>query len=48
MIKSRDDVKGIRLYVEKNNRTAIKVYEALGMAKTIYDMYEISKPLANG
>ncbi len=38
--KSRHDVAGFRLYVEKNNHLAKKVYEALGMSKSIYDIYE--------
>lgn len=42
MVRARDDVAYVRLYVEKNNKTAQKVYENLGMSKTIYDMYEIT------
>jgi len=41
MAKKRDDVGGLRLYVEKNNNVAKRVYEVLGMSKTIYDLYEI-------
>lgn len=32
--------KGIRLYVEKTNVKAQKVYEAIGMTKEHYDLYE--------
>jgi ribosomal protein S18 acetylase RimI-like enzyme len=31
---------GFRLYVEKENETAQKVYERLGMRETVYKMYE--------
>lgn len=41
MAKSRNDVISVRLYVEKNNLPAHRVYEALGMSRTIYDMYEV-------
>lgn len=34
---------GLRLYVEKNNNRAKKVYEAMGMYENQYDMYEYSK-----
>ena len=34
------DVCGFRLYVEKENRVAQKTYEALGMEKTRYFLYE--------
>jgi ribosomal protein S18 acetylase RimI-like enzyme len=33
-------VKGIRLYVEKENALAQRVYEKLGMTETVYKMYE--------
>jgi ribosomal protein S18 acetylase RimI-like enzyme len=43
-VKSRaeaaDDVCGIRLYVEKDNRAARETYAALGMTETSYRMYE--------
>ncbi len=32
----------IRLYVEKNNHHAQKVYRSLGMTKEHYDLYELS------
>lgn len=41
MAKDRKDVCGLRLYVEKHNKTAKQVYEDLGMTKTSYEMYEI-------
>ena len=34
------DVRGFRLYVEKENRVAQTTYEQLGMAETHYKMYE--------
>ena len=39
--KSRSDVCGVRLYVEKHNRTAQQVYERLGMRSAQYAMYEV-------
>lgn len=36
-----NDVRELRLYVEKENVRAQKVYEALGMAESHYLMYEI-------
>ncbi len=35
------DVRGIRLYVEKNNSGACKTYQAMGMHETDYRLYEI-------
>lgn len=37
---NQPDVCGIRLYVDKNNGTAIRTYEALGMEKTNYLLFE--------
>ncbi len=34
------DVRGFRLYVEKENRAAQETYERLGMSETHYKMYE--------
>lgn len=34
------DVVGLRLYVEKNNKSAKEVYRRLGMSETDYDLYE--------
>ena len=39
--KERNDVCGVRLYVDKNNRTAQQVYERLGMNSARYAMYEL-------
>ncbi|MGB7922395.1 MAG: GNAT family N-acetyltransferase [Pyrinomonadaceae bacterium] len=43
-VKSRaateGDVRGFRLYVEKENRIAQQTYERLGMAETYYKMFE--------
>lgn len=36
----RGNVRGFRLYVEKDNVNAQRVYEKLGMAETHYKMYE--------
>ena len=38
---SRDDVCGIRLYVDRNNQVAQKTYDSLGMTRSHYDMYEV-------
>ncbi|HEX9614733.1 MAG TPA: GNAT family N-acetyltransferase [Bacteroidota bacterium] len=40
---ARDDkgVCGLRLYVEHDNKKAVKTYQKLGMRKTEYDLYEI-------
>jgi GNAT superfamily N-acetyltransferase len=38
--RARGDVCGFRLYVEKENAGAQKVYEKLGMEETYYLMYE--------
>ncbi len=35
-----ESVRGLRLYVEKENIRAKKVYESLGMTSDRYDMYE--------
>ena len=37
----RDDICGIRLYVERTNDVAQQTYNSLGMSKSHYDMYEI-------
>jgi ribosomal protein S18 acetylase RimI-like enzyme len=39
----RDGVAGLRLYVETNNSRAQKTYEALGMIREHYAMYEWMK-----
>lgn len=40
MAKARDDVCGLRLYVERENINAQRTYEFLGMADSGYRMYE--------
>lgn len=42
LARSRRDVCGLRLYVEKNNHRALAAYERLGMKQTHYDIYETS------
>lgn len=37
-------LKGIRLYVEKRNAAAQRVYERLGMSREHYDLFEWLKP----
>jgi len=39
--KSRADVVGLRLYVDRHNRTAQETYERLGMRKSEYEMYDL-------
>ena len=39
--RTRGDVCGVRLYVEKDNDRAQKTYEALGMKHSHYEMMEI-------
>lgn len=36
----RDDISGLRLYVERDNHTAQRTYESLGMSPTPYLVYE--------
>ena len=40
MAKYREDVSGLRLYVEKHNKPAKQAYKALDMTKTPYEIYE--------
>lgn len=42
-VEANDELKGLRLYVDKKNETAIKVYEALGMTRDHYHLYEWMK-----
>lgn len=37
---------GIRLYVEKENRTAQEAYRQLGMARAVFHMYEVDFVIA--
>jgi GNAT superfamily N-acetyltransferase len=39
---SRDDVCGLRLYVDRTNESARRIYEHLGMTETAYRLYEES------
>ncbi|MBB6461302.1 GNAT family N-acetyltransferase [Flammeovirga kamogawensis] len=39
-VDASEDLRGLRLYVEKNNDRAQKTYKAMGMTKEHYDMYE--------
>lgn len=41
LARQNKGVCGLRLYVEHNNRDAVKTYRKLGMHKTEYDLYEI-------
>lgn len=40
LISGKANVLGFRLYVEKNNNTAITTYKSLGMKKTAYRLFE--------
>ncbi|UCH84267.1 MAG: GNAT family N-acetyltransferase [Candidatus Latescibacterota bacterium] len=40
LARSGGQVRGFKLYVERNNLTAKKVYEALGMNRADHDIYE--------
>lgn len=41
LAEARQDVCGVRLYVDKDNIGAQQVYQRLGMSPTHYDLYEI-------
>ena len=41
LAKEQKNVCGLRLYVEKENERAHRVYEKLGLTLTNYDMYEV-------
>ena len=43
-VEESPDLKGIRLYVEKRNLAAQRVYERLGMTREHYDLFEWLKP----
>ncbi|MBL6446225.1 GNAT family N-acetyltransferase [Fulvivirga sp. 29W222] len=43
MVEREDDLKGIRLYVEKTNLSAQKVYQAIGMNGDHYQFFEWMK-----
>ncbi len=38
--RANKDVRGLRLYVHHTNQRAMRVYEAMGMAKADYEFYE--------
>ena len=42
-VLSRDDVAGLRLYVDKKNLGAIEVYKKAGMTNRHYDLFEWMK-----
>lgn len=39
-VEKSDELRGLRLYVDKTNKSAQEVYEKLGMNKDHYDLYE--------
>lgn len=43
LVREREDVRGIRLYVDKNNQSARSVYYRLGMTHEHYVTYEWMK-----
>ncbi len=43
-VEKSPDLVGLRLYVEKNNKSAQRVYEKLGMNKDHYELYEWLRP----
>lgn len=43
MVKESSDLRGLRLYVDKTNTLAQKVYESLGMSGEHYHLYEWMK-----
>ena len=44
LVANSSDLKGIRLYVDKTNKAAQKVYEKLGMNGEHYQVFEWMKP----
>ncbi len=42
MAAAREDVCGLRLYVEQHNHIAQATYKSLGMDESHYDMYEVN------
>jgi len=40
LARQRGDVRGLRLYVERNNEAALRTYERVGMTCTSYRLYE--------
>ena len=43
-VEASDELKGLRLYVDKTNQGAQRVYEAIGMTREHYHLYEWLKP----
>jgi ribosomal protein S18 acetylase RimI-like enzyme len=43
LVDKDENIAGVRLYVDKENLTAQIVYEALGMKKSNYQLFEYSK-----
>ncbi len=43
-VEATDELKGLRLYVDKTNERAQQVYEAIGMTRDHYHLYEWLKP----
>jgi ribosomal protein S18 acetylase RimI-like enzyme len=43
MVQASKDLRGLRLYVDKTNHTAQKVYESLGMSGEHYHLFEWMK-----
>ena len=49
LAESRDDVCGLRLYVEEHNARAKEAYSRLGMERARYDLFELEfDPLPHG
>lgn len=44
--KSRNDVCGLRLYVERDNQRARQLYQRLGLRPTSYELYEVDFRIA--
>ena len=44
LVEADESLRGLRLYVEKDNRTAMAAYEALGMDGQHYKLYEWMVP----
>jgi GNAT superfamily N-acetyltransferase len=43
-VQRSPDLHGLRLFVEKGNRQAQRAYEAMGMSRDHYDLYEWLRP----
>jgi ribosomal protein S18 acetylase RimI-like enzyme len=42
-VQKNQQLKGIRLYVDRNNKNAVDVYKAIGMNNQHYEMFEWMK-----